>query len=57
LRHARAEWSVESMRRLPDVRFSEDSCRAQDETVQRILSNCRLKTIPEIFMAKHANEA
>lgn len=41
LKHARAEWSVESMHWLLDVHFCEDSCRVQDEIVQRVLNIIR----------------
>jgi predicted transposase YbfD/YdcC len=44
LKHARAEWSVESMHWLLDVHFEEDSCRVQDENVQKILNTIR-KTV------------
>ena len=41
LKHARAEWSVETMHWLLDVHFSEDSCRVQDENVQQVLNMIR----------------
>jgi predicted transposase YbfD/YdcC len=41
LKHARAEWSVETMHWLLDVHFCEDSCRIQDEGVQQILNIVR----------------
>lgn len=41
LRHARAEWSVESMHWLLDVHFAEDNCRVQDKNVQIILNIIR----------------
>lgn len=41
LKHARAEWSVESMHWLLDVHFGEDDCRVQDENIQRVLNIIR----------------
>jgi len=41
LKHARLEWSVESMHWLLDVHFSEDFCRIEDETVQQVLNMVR----------------
>jgi predicted transposase YbfD/YdcC len=41
LKHARAEWSVESMHWLLDVHFSEDFCRIEDENVQQNLNITR----------------
>jgi predicted transposase YbfD/YdcC len=41
LKHARAEWSVETMHWLLDVHFDEDSCRVQDENVQKVLNMIR----------------
>jgi len=41
LKHARLEWSVESMHWLLDVHFSEDFCRVEDENVQQILNMIR----------------
>ena len=41
LRHARLEWSVESMHWLLDVHFEEDYCRIQDENVQQVLNVVR----------------
>jgi len=41
LKHARAEWGVESMHWLLDVNFGEDSCRVQDENIQKVLNICR----------------
>jgi predicted transposase YbfD/YdcC len=38
LRHARLEWSVESMHWLLDVHFIEDFCRVQDENIQQNLN-------------------
>jgi len=41
LKHARLEWSVESMHWLLDVHFGEDFCRIEDETVQQVLNIVR----------------
>jgi predicted transposase YbfD/YdcC len=54
LRHARLEWSVESMHWLLDVHFKEDFCRVEDENVQQNLNIIRkiaLNTIKR-FKAK-----
>jgi hypothetical protein len=40
-KHTRAEWSVETMHWLLDVRFREDSCRVQNENIQLILNMVR----------------
>jgi predicted transposase YbfD/YdcC len=41
LRHARLEWSVETMHWLLDVRFREDFCRVEDRNVQQNLNMVR----------------
>jgi len=41
LRHARLEWSVETMHWLLDVHFGEDSCRVEDRNVQQNLNIVR----------------
>jgi len=41
LKHARAEWSVESMHWLLDVHFGEDDCRIQNENIQKVLNIVR----------------
>jgi predicted transposase YbfD/YdcC len=41
VKHARMEWSVESMHWLLDVHFGEDFCRIEDETVQQVLNAVR----------------
>jgi predicted transposase YbfD/YdcC len=41
LKHARIEWSVESMHWLLDVHFREDYCRIEDENVQQVLNVVR----------------
>ncbi len=41
LRHARLEWSVETMHWLLDVHFREDFCRVEDKNVQQNLNIVR----------------
>ena len=41
LKHARLEWSVESMHWLLDVHFGEDFCRVEDKHVQQNLNMVR----------------
>jgi predicted transposase YbfD/YdcC len=41
LRHARLEWSVESMHWLLDVHFEEDFCRIEDKNIQENLNIVR----------------
>ena len=41
LKHARAEWSVESMHWLLDVHFKEDFCRVESKNVQQNLNMSR----------------
>ena len=41
LRHARAEWSVETMHWLLDVHFAEDFCRVENQNVQQNLNIMR----------------
>ena len=41
LRHARLEWTVETMHWLLDVHFSEDFCRIEDRNVQQNLNIVR----------------
>ncbi len=41
LRHARMEWSVETMHWLLDVHFSEDQCRIEDKNIQQNLNMAR----------------
>jgi predicted transposase YbfD/YdcC len=38
LKHARSEWSVESMHWLFDVHFGEDFCRVEDLAVHQNLN-------------------
>ena len=58
LKHARSEWSVETMHWLLDVHFGEDFCRIEDENVQQVLNmvrkialNC-IKTHKELYKSK-----
>ena len=41
LKHARLEWSVETMHWFLDVHFGEDFCRVEDENVQQSLNMVR----------------
>lgn len=41
LKHARLEWSVETMHWLLDVHFGEDFCRIEDENIQQNLNIIR----------------
>ena len=59
LKHARLEWSVETMHWLLDVHFSEDFCRVEDKNVQqnlnivrKIVLNC-IKRYKEQTKNKH----
>lgn len=52
LKHARSEWSVETMHWLLDVRFGEDFCRVQDETVQKVLNIIRKTVINSMRIFK-----
>lgn len=59
LRHARMEWSVESMHWLLDVHFGEDFCRIEDKNVQQNLNIVRkiainsVKSYKEKLNIKH----
>ena len=52
LRHARLEWSVESMHWLLDVHFSEDFCRVQDKNVHQNLNIVRKIALNSIKLYK-----
>ncbi len=52
LRHARLEWSVESMHWLLDVHFAEDFCRVKDENVQQNLNIVRKIALNSIKLFK-----
>lgn len=45
LRHARMEWSVETMHWLLDVHFAEDQCRIEDKNIQQNLNMARKMAI------------
>ena len=45
LRHARKEWSVETMHWLLDVHFEEDWCRVEDKIFKKILEPVRIKLL------------
>jgi predicted transposase YbfD/YdcC len=57
LKHARAEWSVESMHWLLDVHFGEDSCRVQDENVQKVLNIIRKVVINSLRLFKEKTQS
>lgn len=52
LKHARSEWSVESMHWLLDVHFGEDFCRIEDENVQQNLNITRKIVLNSIKLYK-----
>jgi predicted transposase YbfD/YdcC len=52
LKHARAEWGVESMHWLLDVHFGEDFCRVQDENIQKVLNIIRKIVINSLRVFK-----
>jgi predicted transposase YbfD/YdcC len=52
LRHARMEWSVETMHWLLDVHFGEDACRIEDENVQQNLNMLRKLSLNIIKLHK-----
>jgi predicted transposase YbfD/YdcC len=58
LRHARLEWTVESMHWLPDVHFGEDFCRTEDRNARQNPSMVRkiaLNTI-KVYKTKTASK-
>ena len=55
LKHARLEWSVETMHWLLDVHFGEDFCRAEDENVQQNLNIIRKIALNSIKLFKENN--
>jgi predicted transposase YbfD/YdcC len=57
LRHARAEWSVETMHWLLDVRFGEDYCRIQNENIQKNLNIIRKIVINAMRVYKTATNS
>ena len=52
LKHARAEWTVESMHWLLDVHFNEDFCRVEDKNVQQNLNTLRKMALNFIKLYK-----
>ena len=57
LRHARLEWSVETMHWLLDVHFSEDSCRAMEQRTQENLNIVRKIVINSLRLYKNAHNS
>ena len=57
LRHARMEWSVESMHWLLDVHFEEDWCRVESKDVQQCLNIFRKAAINLIKNFKSRNNS
>jgi len=57
LRHARMEWSVETMHWLLDVHFEEDWCRAEDKNIQKNLNIFRKCAINLIKLYKSESES
>ena len=52
LKHARLEWSVETMHWLLDVHFGEDFCRVEDKHVQQSLNIIRKIVLNSIRVYK-----
>ena len=52
LKHARLEWSVETMHWLLDVHFDEDFCRVEDKNVQQNLNIVRKIVLNSIKLHK-----
>ena len=57
LKHARLEWSVESMHWLLDVHFNEDFCRVEDENVQQVLNMIRKITLNSVKNYKEKTQS
>ena len=57
LKHARLEWSVESMHWLLDVHFCEDFCRVEDKDVQQNLNIIRKIVLNSIKVYKEKSGA
>ena len=57
LRHARMEWSVETMHWLLDVHFEEDWCRAEDKNIQKNLNVFRKCAINLIKLYKSESKS
>lgn len=56
LRHARLEWSVETMHWLLDVHFGEDFCRIEDSNIQQNLNIARKIALNCIKNYKEKND-
>jgi len=56
LKHARSEWTVESMHWLLDVHFGEDFCRIENENVQQNLNITRKIALNSIRCYKESSE-
>ena len=52
LRHARMEWSIETMHWMLDVHFGEDFCRLQDTDAQKNLNMLRKSVLNHIKLFK-----
>jgi len=57
LKHARLEWSVETMHWLLDVHFGEDFCRVEDEDVQQNLNMIRKIVLNSIKLYKEKTKS
>ena len=57
LKHARLEWSVETMHWLLDVHFGEDFCRIEDENMQQSLNIVRKVVLNSIKDYKAKTES
>ena len=57
LHAARMEWSAETTRWLPDVRFEEDKCRMEDKGVQRNLNMLRKLSLNLIRLFKQRTKS
>ena len=55
LRHARLEWSVETMHWLLDVHFDEDGCRVLDKNLQKNLNMARKIVLNQMRLWKQHN--
>ena len=57
LKHARSEWSVETMHWLLDVHFGEDFCRIEDENAQQNLNIVRKIALNSIKLHKEKTDS
>jgi predicted transposase YbfD/YdcC len=55
LKHARLQWSVESMHWLLDVHFGEDFCRIEDKNIQQNLNMVRKIVLNSLKVYKNEN--